>query len=341
MSDLLRVAVIGCGDVSSVHFDAIANDPLAELVAVCDTDAVRRTAASSRHGVPGLETHDELFERLHPDVVHIATPHDQHASIAIAALAAGVNVILEKPLAHTREAGDALVAAAEASGAKIGICFQNRYNLPVRAAKELIDSGRLGRVVGASATVVWHRTPEYYEDRPWRGTWAHGGGGLLMNQAIHTLDLLQWLAGDVERVTGGAATRTLGGTIEVEDTADLVLEHAGGARSTFYATLSNVVNQPVTVDVIAENGALSLRGDLVATFADGAVETVREERTATGERAYWGSSHALLIHDFYESLSRPEPFWISPREARKTLRIIQSVYDQAYPGRSSAPVARG
>jgi predicted dehydrogenase len=329
----LRVAVVGCGDVSRVHFDAIANDPLAELVAVCDTDAGRREAASARYSVPSFASISELIDAVRPDVVHISTPHDEHAVLAIAALEAGVNVILEKPLAHTREAGDALVAAAEASGAKIGICFQNRYNTPVRAAKELLESGRLGKVVGASGTVIWHRTREYYEDRPWRGTWANGGGGLLMNQAIHTLDLLQWLLGDVQKVTGGAATRTLAGVIEVEDTADLVLEHAGGARSTFFATLSNAVNNPVTIEIAAERGTLSLRGDLVATFADGTVETVTETATATGERAYWGASHARLIHDFYESLSRPEPFWISPREARKTLEIIQSVYDQAYPGR--------
>ena len=333
MSAPLRVAVVGCGDVSSVHFEAIAHDPLAELVAVCDTDAGRREAASARYSVPGFASISELIDAVRPDVVHISTPHDEHAVLAIAALEAGVNVILEKPLANSREAGDALVSAAEASGAKIGICFQNRYNTPVRAAKELLESGRLGKVVGASGTVIWHRTREYYEDRPWRGTWANGGGGLLMNQAIHTLDLLQWLLGDVQSVTGGAATRTLADVIEVEDTADLVLEHAGGARSTFFATLSNAVNDPVTIEIAAERGTLSLRGDLVATFADGTVETVTETVTATGERAYWGASHARLIHDFYESLSRPEPFWISPREARKTLEIIQSVYDQAYPGR--------
>jgi UDP-N-acetyl-2-amino-2-deoxyglucuronate dehydrogenase len=334
MNRRLRVAVIGCGDISALHLAAIAAAPGAELVAVCDPDPGRRIQASESNGVPGFADHLNLFALARPDVVHVCTPHSTHASIAVDALERGIHVVLEKPLAHERAAADRVVAAAEASTAKIGVCFQNRYNEPVQAAHRILASGELGNVLGAAATVLWHRTPEYYRDRPWRGRWATGGGGLLMNQAIHTLDLLQWLLGDVTAVSGNASTRALGETIEVEDTAEMVLTHANGVRSVFYATLANAVNAPVTLDITAEGGSLSLRGDLTVTRADGSTDVVRERAAGNGERAYWGVSHELLIHDFYRSLDSAEPFWISPAEARKTIDIIQDVYDQSYPERA-------
>ena len=140
--------------------------------------------------------------------------------------------------------------------------------------------------------------------------------------------------GDVVAVNGSAATRGLGDTIEVEDTADMLLTHVGGVRSTFYATLTNAWNAPVAVDIETEKAVLSLRGELRVTFADGTVEITRERETAEGERAYWGVSHELLVQDFYARLRDPEPFWISPAEARKALGIIQDVYDQSYPERA-------
>jgi len=331
-----RVAVIGCGDISSVHFAAIAAMPDAELVAVCDPDAGRLAAAEQAHTVPGFAEHCELFEAVHPDVVHICTPHHTHAQIAIDALEAGINVILEKPLAHSREEGERLARAAESSPARIAICLQNRYNAPVQAAHDLLTSGELGAVVGASGTVVWHRDADYYRDRPWRGRWATGGGGLLMNQAIHTVDLLQYLVGEVEEVRGGAATRTLGDVIEVEDTADMVLRHANGATSTFFATLCNAVNAPVTIDIVTERATLSLRGDLTVTHSDGRVDVVRERELAPGMRAYWGVSHELLIRDFYDGLDSGRSFWIDARAAQRSLDIIQDVYDQAFPDRGTA-----
>ncbi|MEO8906597.1 MAG: Gfo/Idh/MocA family oxidoreductase, partial [Microbacteriaceae bacterium] len=184
MSRPTRAALIGCGDISSVHFAALATMPDVELVAVCDPDAGRCSAAEAVHTVPGFSDHRELLREIRPDVVHITTPHHTHAQIAIDALQAGVNVILEKPLAHSREAGQSLVNAAAESSARIGICLQNRYNAPVQAARELLASGALGAVLGASGSIFWHRDAEYYLDRPWRGRWATGGGGLLMNQAI-------------------------------------------------------------------------------------------------------------------------------------------------------------
>lgn len=325
-----RVAVIGCGDVATVHFEAIAALESAELVAVCDVDPARLAAVSTEQGVPGFADVVAMLEQVQPDVVHICTPHNQHADPAIAALERGINVISEKPLASTLHDGERLAAAAAASSARIGICFQNRYNQAVQAMAQRLASGELGAVLGGSAAVMWSRPAAYYLAKPWRGSWAGGGGGLLMNQAIHTLDLLQWMMGEVTAVSGSTATHALADTIEVEDTAELVLTHASGARSVFYATLANSINAPVTVDIVTEKATLHLRGDLTVTHADGRVEVIEERRAATGGRDYWGVSHQLFIADFYAQLGSAGPFWIDPQEALKTLRIIKDVYAQGY-----------
>lgn len=326
-----KAAVIGCGDVSTVHFEAISKLEGCELVAVCDPDPGRLAAAAETYGVRGFTDHLGLLEELRPDVVHICTPHNQHASLAIDCLERGVNVIVEKPLAHTRAEGRRLAEAAERSSAKIAVCFQNRYNATSQAMQALLATGELGRIIGASATVMWQRDAGYYLNRPWRGSWQGGGGGLLMNQAIHTVDLLQWLVGDVASVSGNASTRFLGETIEVEDTAEFVARHVSGVRSVFYATLANAINAPVTLDVVTEKATLSLRGDLTVTYSDGRVEVVRERQSASDGRAYWGASHQLLISDFYARLGDEGAFWINPTEAEKSLRIVKDVYVQSYP----------
>jgi UDP-N-acetyl-2-amino-2-deoxyglucuronate dehydrogenase len=331
----VRAAVIGCGDISGLHLAAIDTVPAATLVAVCDTDVGRLVAASRARDVPGFSDFSQLLDETKPDVVHICTPHHTHAALAVEALERGIHVLLEKPLASTRAEADRLEKAARNSGARVAICFQNRYNAPVQAAHAALATGDLGAILGASATVLWHRNSAYYLDRPWRGRWSTGGGGLLMNQAIHTLDLVQWLVGPVASVRGNASTRFLEEVIEVEDTAEMVLQHDNGARSVFYATLGHATNAPVDIEIVTEKATLHLRGDLTITHADGSVETVPELKTAEGERAYWGVSHELLIQDFYAGLPANTPFWIGVAEARASFDIIQDVYDQSFPERAA------
>ncbi|MFL6027726.1 MAG: Gfo/Idh/MocA family protein [Friedmanniella sp.] len=324
---MATAAVIGCGDVSVVHLEAIEALPDTHLVAICDTDPTTAAATAERHGVPAFADHRQLLEAVRPDVVHITTPHHQHAPVAVDCLAAGVNVLLEKPLAHNLEDAQRILAAAEEHpDTKIGVCFQNRYNAAVQAVRTLLDSGRLGAVTGSAATVLWHRTPAYYQAKPWRGRREQSGGGVLINQAIHTLDLVQWLVGEVTEVAGRAGTYSLDGVIDVEDTAQLVLRHVGNARSVFFATVANTVDAPVTLDLTAENATLHLRRDLTVAWADGRTEVVAERSATSAGRSYWGASHQLLIADFYARLGDPEPFWISPREAQKTLRILHDLY---------------
>ena len=296
---------------------------------MCDLDPAAAEAAEQRYGAPSFPDLESLVDSVRPDVIHVCTPHDAHVPVALAALRAGIAVVLEKPVARTVAEAAQLVEAAEAGQTKIGICLQNRYNLTSRAMRSMLDGGELGSVVGASATLMWNRPPAYYAARPWRGRLATSGGGALINQAIHTIDLLLWLLGDAVTVTGSAARRVLDGDIDVEDTADMVLQHATGARSVMFATVANTVDAPVTVEIVTEQATLTLRGDLTVRHGDGRTEVVRERVATSAGRAYWGVSHELLIRDFYARLGDPEPFWISPREATRSLGVIEQVYAQS------------
>jgi UDP-N-acetyl-2-amino-2-deoxyglucuronate dehydrogenase len=323
---MTTAAVIGCGDVSVVHFESIEALDDSELVAVCDVDPDTAARAAERYGVPSFPTHTELLAAMRPDVVHIATPHDQHVQPAIDCLAAGVHVVVEKPVAHTRSEAERLVAAAEEPGTpKIAVCYQNRYNATSQAIVNLLASGELGSAIGGSASVCWSRRPEYYRSRPWRGQRERSGGGVLINQAIHTVDLLQWLLGEVQQVRGRASRLAIDG-VDIEDTAEIVLDHSGGARSVFFATNANATDSPVTLEIVTEGAELFLRRDLTVRYADGRVEVVHERHATSGGRSYWGISHRLLIADFYARLADPGPFWIGPREAAKSLDILSRVY---------------
>ncbi|MBB1494853.1 Gfo/Idh/MocA family oxidoreductase [Propioniciclava sp. MC1595] len=328
-----RAAIVGWGDVAIIHHEAIVCIEGVDLVGVVDTDAERREAATAALGVPAFASVAELVDAVAPDVVHITTPHHQHITPTLEALERGVHVIQEKPLAASIEDGQRLVdvmARREAQGLtspKVGICFQNRYNVASQELRRLLDSGELGAVHGAYASVVWTRTADYYKAKPWRGSREESGGGLLINQAIHTLDLVQWFMGDVVDVAGHVATHRFGDVSEVEDTAEMLLTHASGLKTAFYATLTAPQHRPVELELDCDNAYVSLRNGLSVTWKDGRGTDRYEERQApSGGRSYWGVSHELLVRDFYAKVDDPEPFWISPAEAMKSLQILKATY---------------
>ena len=337
-ADRLRVAVVGCGDIAAIHLDAILDaatsgtDGGVEPVGVCDVDQTRRAEAATRAGCPGFGDLTDMLDAVAPDVVHVCTPHHRHADLAAECLARDVSVLLEKPVAHTLDDGERLAVAAEDSAAILGVCFQNRYNDTSRMLREILDRGGLGRILGARASVHWFRDAAYYARRDWRGRWATAGGGVLMNQAIHTLDLLQWFVGPVTDVRGTVATLALPHVIEVEDTAALRLQHRTATGDTvssvFHATNGHVENAPVTVEIVTEHARLRLDTDLTVAHDDGRVETFHPATAASGERAYWGASHGLLIDDFYRHVRAGKHFWIDAPAALETLRVIQAAYDQ-------------
>lgn len=339
-----RVAVVGLGDIAGVHLAALAELASTHLVGVCDVDAARADAAERRWDVPGFTDAATLFDTVRPDVVHLCLPHSEHAPVAAAALDAGVHVLTEKPLAESVAAGEALAGHArrafDTRGTRLGVCLQNRYNPTSLALRSALSSGEFGTVLGARAAVWWHRTLAYYAAAPWRGTWTGSGGGVLINQAIHTLDLLTWLLGEPESVAGHARTTTLAGHIEVEDTAHVHLTHPGGVRSVLFATNAHVANAPVQLEVTTDRGLLRLDDGVLqwlpaatdpaaveATDAPAPVARVLAEEAAVGgARSYWGASHAALIADFHAALDDARPFWIDADAALVSLRVLREVY---------------
>lgn len=320
-----RTAVIGCGDISRLHFKGLADNG-AEIVAVCDTDPGRLAAAVPDLDVVRVSDHRELLDLDGLEVVHVATPHNQHAPVAIDFLEADVPVLTEKPIAASLEQADRFVETARRTGTRNGVCFQNRYNAQAQAAKEIISSGRYGAVVAASGAVLWHRTREYYRARPWRGSREGSGGGVLINQAIHTIDMLQWLVGDVTEVTGSAGTYGLGDVIEVEDTATVAMTHGDdGVQSILTATNLNRHNAPVTIDIETEEAVLTMAQDLTVTLRDGTTEVIEGAPRATGPRSYWGNSHGQLIKEFHDQLDESGSFWIDVAEGYKSLWILKQV----------------
>lgn len=335
---MYRAALVGCGDVSTIHFEAIEAIDEIELIAVCDNDPAALALATERTGAPGYSSVTDLLAATRPDVVHITTPHDQHINVSLECLAAGVSVLQEKPLAHTLEDAQRLVdhtAELEKSDRssfagrfpKIGICLQNRYNVSSVELRRLLDSGELGEVHGAYASVVWTRTPDYFRAKPWRGQASRSGGGVLINQAVHTIDLVQWFLGEVVDVKGHVSTDRYSSVSEVEDTAEMFLTHEGGATTTFYATLTAPAHRPVEIELDCENAYVTLKHGLEVRWRDGRVDRYAEREAPSGGRAYWGVSHEILIRDFYGKLDDPEPFWLSPAEAMKSLQILKRTYE--------------
>jgi predicted dehydrogenase len=325
----VTAAVIGCGDISAEHFAAIAANPNVVLTAVCDTDPGRLGAAAAAYSCLGYSDYRKMLVAQCPDVVHVCTPHHLHAEIAVQCLELNINVLLEKPVATTRLDAVAVIEAADRSSAILGVCFQNRYNPTSQRLRGILDSHRYGAVRSALASVVWSRDANYYQRRQWRGRWATAGGGVLINQAIHTLDLLQWYLGDVHDVRGNASTLLLPEPVEVEDTANVVLIHGNELRSIFFATNNHTDNEPISIELIMEEATLRLRADLIVIHPDGTEDVLVEQQRRAGEKAYWGASHARLIDDFYAHVSSGRRFWIDAREAYKTLSIVTSVYDQS------------
>lgn len=333
MSSTRAALVVGCGDVSRVHLQAIADIEGIELAGVCDTDPEALEAAVAGTGAPGFASLAEALETAAPDVVHVCTPHDAHVDATLTALEAGVHVIQEKPVAHTLAEAQRLVdavarlqARAGRRAPKVGICLQNRYNVSSVELRRMLDSGALGAVRGAYATVAWSRSADYYPSKPWRGTLARSGGGLLMNQAPHILDLIAWLLGPVTAVQGHVSTDRFWQVSEVEDTAVARFTHASGATTCFYGTVNLSAHRPVEIEIDCERAYVTLRDGLEVRWADGRTERHEERRRSSSGRSYWGVSHELLIGDFYASLEDPEPFWIGPEQAMACLHMAQGVY---------------
>jgi UDP-N-acetyl-2-amino-2-deoxyglucuronate dehydrogenase len=257
MEHPIRVALIGGGAViAATHLEAIAAEPGARLVGLSDLSAERAGPRAAAAGVPFFDDHRVMLAELRPELAVICTPHPSHPALAHDCFAAGAHVLVEKPIAVEVAAADAMIAAAAEADRLLAVSFQQRFRPEIVYARELIARGELGALVRVLCVEPWFRSAAYYRSAGWRGSWSGEGGGVLMNQAPHTLDLLCHLAGTPARVWG--QTRTLHHAIEVEDTAHALLEFANGAPGYFYAGTAEAGAQ--LLEIIGDRASLRLSG---------------------------------------------------------------------------------
>lgn len=326
--DALRCAIVGCGSIAQVHARALCSMPDAELLAFADIIPERAGAMAGKYGGRAYGSLEELLDHEKIDVLHICTPHYLHTPMAKAAADRGIHVFTEKPPVIDRAQWSELCELDKK--VRIGICFQNRYNGSTRSMKALLDSGRAGKPLGARGFVTWRREAPYYTESGWRGSLATEGGGALINQAVHTLDLMAYFLGKGRVLGASLANRHLPGVIEVEDTLEATLDF-DGARGLFYAATSYCTDAPVLFELECENAALRLEGERFTCFwRDGKIE--REDFTAAATvpgKAYWGSSHQRCIEDFYRCVRDGGPFMNDISGVGRTLELMLSIYETA------------
>lgn len=317
----MRSCVVGIGSIGPSHINALC--ALGEnIVALCDLKTERCEAARERFGLDCLIYTDyiKMLDEVKPDVVHICLPHYLHVDYACEALSRGINVLSEKPIGISLSQLEKLKCAVENSSATLGVCHQNRYNSSVRYLKELFEGET---VLCASGTLVWERDGDYYTDSDWRGRMETEGGGVMINQALHTLDLLQWFCGMPDKVTATVSNNTHRGMIDVEDTAFGVFKV--GERSRFIVTATNCANHsyPVSFNFSTENHSAALIGDTV--IVDGAPLTKSDGKPLCGKAVY-GNGHLPLINDFYDCLRSGRKFPLDVYEAEKVIKLILAMY---------------
>lgn len=311
--------IVGYGAIGPVH--AAALDRLKIDYAVCDCDPERlgRATAAEKY-----ENFEKMLSDKSIDVVHICTPHYLHVPMAEAALAAGKHVILEKPVGISSEETSRLFNYA--GDKEICIMLQNRKNPAIKKMKELTDKREFGELRSMCAFLTWHRDREYYAQDAWRGKWSTEGGGLLINQAVHTLDLLCWLGGGYVSLKGGISTRLLGDCIEVEDTADAVVKTACGVDACFYATNCNAGNSPARIELEFERGVLRY-GDNLLLYINGAdVRVLASDSSDVPGKAYWGDGHREVIEEFYGYLDGREESYMRLECAKDVTRALFDFY---------------
>lgn len=320
------VAVIGCGTISKMHFDSILSTSNTELLYAVDIDEKRARDAAAKYGCGFHTDYREALKDPHVHVVHLCTPHYLHCQMALDAMENGKHVLTEKPIAISQEDAEKMILKSEETGLELGVCFQNRYNATSVKITEILHSGIVGHILGAKAAVTWNRDESYYKAESWRGTWKMEGGGVLINQAIHTLDLLQLFTGNAVRVRGSYFRSLLENAIEVEDTAQAIIKFDNGVNALFQATNCYCINSPVSIEIVCSKAVIKLEGGLTIQYNDGKTEYFTDDNPLTGEKSYWGYSHKLLIQDFYHCIQSGKHFALDGHEGIKALKIIKAIH---------------
>ena len=310
----MKSAIIGLGVIGKVHYDVLKSQN-ADIVALCDID---ESVLEEYDGVKKYTDYKTMLDSEDIDVVHICTPHYLHADMAVYALNKNVNVLCEKPLCIKVEDIDRIIDAESKSKAMLGVCLQNRYNKSSQYVKKLLDDKKVDFAFG---NVSWHRDEKYYASGAWRGKWATEGGGVMINQAIHTLDLMQWICGAPKSVIANTYNYSLKGVIEVEDTAIAMFK--GETDFEFFATNTAKSDLPIEIRFMAGGDIITLYPDEV--LVNGEVADIDKGMYWYGKISY-GNGHQKLIRHFYDCVERGEKFWIDAKEASACVKQVLASY---------------
>lgn len=324
----LRAVIVGCGAIFPMHAASIQADEHAVLAAVCDIREERAKTRAQECGCTYYTDYQTMIETEKPDTVHICLPHYLHAPVSIYALEHGCHVLCEKPMATCVEDAQKMMDTAKKTGKTLEIIFQNRYNPGSRLIKDTVASGKLGKVLGAKAVVCWNRTQDYYSESGWRGTFAMEGGGVCVNQAIHTLDLMLWFCGK-KPVRVKASLDTRAHAIEVEDDASGMITLEDDTKANFWFTNNNCTDAPVEVTLWCENGTAKLvadRAEIVLENGETLTAQNGDEVFSYGTmKNYWGVSHIKQIRNFYNSLVHGERLFVNVFDAFETHKVMCAI----------------
>jgi predicted dehydrogenase len=350
----VRIALVGCGKVGQIHATALGSLAQAELVACCDTQAERAGAFAAQFGGRPFSDVAEMLREARPEAVLIGTPHPLHAEAAVRAAEAGAHVLVEKPMAATLADCDAMLSAARKTGVLLSVISQRRWLPPVQRMKAAIDAGKIGRPGLGVFTMYSWRDPSYYQSDPWRGKWDSEGGGVLVNQSPHQLDLLLWFLGPAAEVNGYWANLAHPG-VEVDDTAIASIRFQNGGLGSVITSVAQKPGLYTKVHVHGTSGAsVGVETDRGATFIAG-VSKISEPPlndlwTIPGEdhllaqfeaedRATFARIdatmhyHALQIEDFLSSIREDRPPLVSGEDGRAVVGLFTAIYQSQREGR--------
>lgn len=332
----IRFAVLGCGRISSVHLDAIAKAPNAELAAVCDVVEERAKKAAKENGLTKWYTNiNEMLDKEIIDVVNICTPSGTHCENAVIAAEYGKHILCEKPLDVTKDKIDTMIEVCKEAGVLLGGIFQRRSSSAANLTKSIISEGKIGRIVLGDAYLKYYRDQQYYDSDSWRGTWDLDGGGALMNQGIHGIDMLQWMVGDIESVTSKCST--LARNIEVEDTAVILVKFKHGGLGVIEAATSVYPGQDTIFSIHGDKGTISF-GDkgFYIWNVEGNETPPPINDSLGGINCGWSSNnygHIKQIQDMAEAVMNGREPMISGEEARKAVDVILAIYESSQTGK--------
>jgi len=332
----VRFALVGCGSISKKHIVSIERLEEAELAAVCDLSAGAAKVVGEECDVPHYTSAREMAERESFDVFSILTPSGSHAADILQLADFGRHFVVEKPLALRVEDADRVVEACDGRGLQVFLVHQNRFNRPILKLREAIDAGRFGKMVLGTIRVRWSRRQDYYDAKPWRGTWAEDGG-VLTNQASHHLDMLTWLLGDVEAVTARTSTRLA--DIEAEDTGAAILEFGDGAIGIVEATTATRPRDlEGSISVLGEKGSVEVGGFFMNElktweFEEPLPDDARVFDDWGSNPAEWAWNHTEYLRDVAHGIRHGNPALVGGLEGRKSLELITAIYESAETGR--------